>query len=401
MFLKTSRALTFCGILAIAGSGNEAFGQLFNNCCCCPPPVQCCPLPPIIHQQATLQTVPVTEYHAVKQTVQRPVIETTYVDQPVTEYRQVVENQTAVVPHVAYQNVTEYQTVQRDAGRWVTQYQTRPQMSPCEYDCRPDLFGWLNRTGYSARMAFTPKVYAEKTYVPNIVTQSVPIVRQVAVQGSHTVNYQVARMVPYTTTRKVAVNKVKMVAQEITTHHPVTVMKTMSVGTGLAYGSSFVPAPGAIVYGQPAAAPRTATLQPVPDASMSGKRSATLQPTPDPFSTATRPKSDSIKVTPKAPASLPDSLNNEADEMPEAKPASPNKKTSLSRPSRVTPSHYEDAAPGEEQSIERATYAEPEVASTTPSAVRVGRWVARRTPRPSGPVIPDTTISVASTKKAR
>src|SRR5262249_24217716 len=188
------------------------------------------------------------------------------------------ENKTAEIPTVSYQNVTEMRTVQRDCGHWIAQCHERPMMHPCEYDSRPDLFGMLNRTGYSVRMAFTPRVWTERTYVPNIVTQEVPVTRQVAVRGTQTVNYQVAKMVPITTTRKVAVNTVKMVAQEIVTQRPVTVFRTVPMGSSLAFG-------------EPAAAPTTTTA---------------LQPTPSTDAIAIQPKNSSKGPSPDRTAKRPD-----------------------------------------------------------------------------------------------
>ena len=244
--LSTSfRILTLSGALAAACSGSTAWGQCLPfNSCCCPP----------IRVTACYQTVPVTEYRECRQTVQRPIIETKYVEQPVTEYRQVVENKTAEVPTCTYQNVTEMQTVQRDCGHWVTQCYQRPQMTACQYDSRPDLLGFMNRTGYSLRMAFTPQSWTERVYVPNVVAEQVPVTRQVAVRGTQTINYQVAKVVPICTTRKVAVNTVRMVSQEIVTQRPVTVYKTVPMGSSLALGV-------------PAATPTTTTaLQPTNDA---------------------------------------------------------------------------------------------------------------------------------------
>ena len=244
MLPRSFRLLALAAGLAGAGSAGTAFGQCCVwNPCCCPPPVRV---------TACYQTVPVTEYREVRHTVQRPVVETAYVDQPVTEYRQVVENKTAEVPTVAYQNVTEMQTFQRDCGHWVTQYHQRPTLHPCQYDNRPDIFGFLNRTGYSIRMAFTPQVWAERMYVPNVVAEQVPVTRQVAVRGTQTVNYQVCRMVPVTTTRKVAVNTVRMVAEEIVTQRPVTVFKTVPLGSSLALGApATTPAPRAALQSTP------------------------------------------------------------------------------------------------------------------------------------------------------
>jgi hypothetical protein len=213
--------------LALAFSGSTAFGQCLPcNPFCCPP----------VRVAACYQTVPVTEMRECRQTVQRPKIETKIVEQPVTEYRQVVETKSAEVPTCTYQNVTEMRSVQRDCGGWVTQTHCRPQMTPCQYDNRPDLFGFINRTGFAVRMAFTPQQWNERVYVPNVVTTQVPVTRQVAVRGTQTVNYQVARMVPVTTTRKVAINTVRMVSEEIVTRQPVVVFKTVPFGSSLAQG---------------------------------------------------------------------------------------------------------------------------------------------------------------------
>jgi hypothetical protein len=227
MLFRSLRFFQWAAVLALASSGSTAFGQCLPcNPFCCPP----------VRVAACYQTVPVTEMRECRQMVQRPKIETKIIEQPVTEYRQVVETKTAEVPTCTYQNVTEMRSVQRDCGRWVTQTVCRPQMTPCQYDNRPDLFGFINRTGYSMRMAFTPQTWNERVYVPNVVTTQVPVTRQVAVRGTQTVNYQVSRMVPVTTTRKICINTVRMVSEEIVTRRPVTVFKTVPFGSSLALG---------------------------------------------------------------------------------------------------------------------------------------------------------------------
>ncbi|MCE9525351.1 MAG: hypothetical protein K8R36_04785, partial [Planctomycetales bacterium] len=72
-----TRIASACSLLAVAGTLTPAWGQVccYDPCCCPPPVVQQC-----------YQTVPVTEFRKVKQIVQRPVVETKYVDQPCTEY---------------------------------------------------------------------------------------------------------------------------------------------------------------------------------------------------------------------------------------------------------------------------------------------------------------------------
>lgn len=217
------------------------------SACCAPPPIACAPPQP----QFVMQ--PFTETRMVKQVVQRPVCETKMVNVPQTEYRQVVEDQVAQVPSVSYQsvpttayrpvveqqvrqvagvcyqNVTEMQCRQRDAGQWVTQYRCRPQVAPCAYDSRPGLFGALNRGFYSARMAVTPAVVAERTYVPNVITEQVPVTRQVAVPTTRQVAYNVTRMVPYQTTRQVAVPTTQQVTYKVTKMVPFTTMRQVAV----------------------------------------------------------------------------------------------------------------------------------------------------------------------------
>jgi len=350
MLFRSLRTLALSGVLAVAGSASTAFGQFWPNnnaCCCCPPPVRAC-----------YQTVPVTEYRECRQTVQRPVVETTYVDQPVTEYRQVTECKTAEVPTCTYQNVTEMRTVQRDCGQWVAQCHERPQISPCQYDGRPDIFGFVNRTGYSLRMAFTPRVWTERIYVPNVVAQQVPVTRQVAVRGSQTINYQVAKVVPITTTRKVAVNTVKMVAQEIVTQRPVTVYKTVPMGSSLALGI-------------PAASPTTTTA---------------LQPTPNAEATAILPKNGAKGPNPERMAKRP-MLNEGEDEAtfdrsePKAK-----KKTPPTQPEQGS---IKVPAPSDDEVTPAAGVAadEEEIAKADRP---IGRWVARKKAKTvSGPAFPE------------
>jgi len=262
MLFPRFRSLSFFGAVFVAGSVSTAWGQCcvpFNPCCC-----------PPIRVTACYKTVPVTEYRECRQTVQRPIVETKYVEQPVTEYKQVVETKTAEIPTCTYQNVTEMRTVQRDCGHWESHCVQRPQITPCQYDSRPDLFGFINRAGFSLRMAFTPQSWTEKVYVPNVVCQQVPVTRQVAVRGTQTVNYQVCKVVPVCSTRKVAVNTVRMVCEEIVTKRPVTVFKT-------------VPMDGALALGVPATAPTTTTA---------------LQPTNDSTPVAIKPKNSGTSMAP-------------------------------------------------------------------------------------------------------
>ncbi|HCS54123.1 hypothetical protein [Rubinisphaera sp.] len=190
-------------------------------------------------QQVVYRQVPVTEYRQVTQTVRKPVVETAYEDRQFTEYKTVYETKTATIPTVSYQNVTECQTVQRDMGRWVSYQQQNQKISPCAYDGSPGLFGMFNRTRQSIKNVFTPSVTTHRQYQPNIVAQQVPVTRQVAIRGEQTVSYQVARVVPETTTRQVAVRKIRWEDEQVVASLPVTSYRTVPIGTQTAYG--FVP----------------------------------------------------------------------------------------------------------------------------------------------------------------
>ena len=399
--------LLACGIIGgLTLTPTAAHGQvMYGDPCCCPAPCGpsflnpcarpcACAIPvaqpqPIAIPQVSYQQVPTTEYRAVRQTVQRPVVETAMVDQPVTEYRTVYETQTAQVPQTMYQNVTEYRTVSRDCGRWQTNYICRPQTSACDYDSSAGLLGSLNRTAYNVRMAFTPKVYAQRSWVSNIQTAQVPVTRQVAVQTMRTVAYQVPKTVAYTSSRKVAVNTVRMVAQEITVQQPVTVMKTVPVTTT------------AYAWGYPGMVGGTATA-------------TAIAPIPDPgVSTAIRPRTvieargpTPANPTPAAPArsaKLPESLNEGADDFKTNNGAAAPPKTSSRAPRTFDD---EGSVPVEDARPERSVTSEAQVAMKVPTAMRVGRWTARRTARPTtspdqGPALSPDAIVAQSSKTTR
>lgn len=358
MLFPRFRILTLSGALVAASSVSTALGQCCTpfNPCCCPP----------IRVTACYQTVPVTEYRECRQTVQRPIIETKYVEQPVTEYKQVVENKTAEVPTCTYQNVTEMRTVQRDCGHWETTCHQRPQMSPCQYDGRPDLFGFINRTGYSLRMAFTPQSWTERVYVPNVVCQQVPVTRQVAVRGTQTINYQVAKVVPICTTRKVAVNTVRMVCEEIVTKRPVTVFKTVPMGSSLALGV-------------PATAPTTTTA---------------LQPTNDSKTIAIQPKNSSKAAAPERTAKNVPSNLEDSDE--DAFERSDNNSGNTKKSSSIKSKKIVIPASGVSEDDEAIVKAERPI----------GRWVARKKTKAKsedsvveGPAFPEIAHSGAKRTK--
>jgi hypothetical protein len=248
----------------------------------------------------------------------------------------------------------------------VVNYQQRPKLHPCQYDARPDLFGAINRAAYAMRMAFTPDFYAQRTYVPNVVTQQIPIQRQVAVRGTQTVAYQVPKLVTVTTNRRVAVNRVRMVAQEIVARQPVTVFKTVPVGPAYAFGV-------------PASAPEAATaLQPTPDADL-GTR------------TAIRPKDSTRAPNTEKPAAR-NPLDDDADDIRSpaggARGSRTNRDESSSRsplPTVIEPrvgAIEKTGASLVEQPVERAA----------------GRWVARRKrAAPVGPELPSVALAEAGT----
>ncbi|MFQ5730326.1 MAG: hypothetical protein ACE5KM_00065 [Planctomycetaceae bacterium] len=236
-------------MMLLSAAPAQAHWVSANPCACYTPIARPC-----------YRTVPVTEYRQIRQIIHKPVYETKYVDQKVTAYRPVTERRTASVPTVNYQNVTEHRTVYRNCGYWRTRYECRHLPSPCEYDPRPHIFGWLNRTAYSIRATFTPRVVVRREFVPRVVAETIPTTRTVAHHGVRQVTYKVTRMVPYTTTRRVAVNTVRYVAQQVVRQQPVTVWRRIPIGTTIAYSVS------------PTFSSRTA-LQPTPDP-VSRKRTA-------------------------------------------------------------------------------------------------------------------------------
>lgn len=243
--------------------------------------------------QPCYQTVPVVEHQQVTQTVMRPVTETKYVDQQVTEYRPVVEQKTASIPVTTYQPVTEMQTVCQDRSYYATQYVPNCRVSPCQYDPRPGLMGWMNRTGYEIRSAFTPRYTAYRHYVPNRVAMQVPVTRHVAQHGTRQVTYNVTRYEPHTTTRQVAVNQTRWVAEQQTVTKPVVAYRTVPVGTTVAYAATG----SAVAFGG-------GTISNVaygPIQYHGGATATAFGPTPDPVSAkaATKVPSRSASNTPE------------------------------------------------------------------------------------------------------
>ena len=282
-----SRRLTFGAALGalVVSLQSTAQAQYYDGCGSCGPvmaqPIaQCTPIQPV--QQTCYQTVPITTYKREKQTVQVPTYETAYEDREYTEYRPVTRTREVEVPTVSYQTVSECRTVNRDMGRWTTNYHPIAKCAPCQVDPRPGLIGWMNRTGYSMRTAFTPNYTTSRQYVPNVVAYSVPYTRQVAVHGTRKVAVQETEMVAERKTQKVQVQKLVMKSQEVEVMRAQTAYRTVPIGTSMAYGSPFIGG-SQMAYGYPIienSSPRAA-LAPAPDP-ISAERSTFKEDSADP-----------------------------------------------------------------------------------------------------------------------
>ena len=308
-------------------------------------PVQTVRMQQVIHP--VYDTVHVTEMQPTKIKVQRPVSETKWVDQAVTEMRQVVEQRTVNVPTVDQQTITEYKQVQKQVGYYATKTEATGKVASCQYDNRPGVVGWMNRTGYDIRNAFVPTTKVSRTFVPQTMTCTVPCKRTVAVPGMKQVTYNVTSMVPQQTTRKVAVNTVRYEEVEITAMKPVTTARTMQVGTRVSYTPVGTTPGGGVTASGPSTGGPTA-----------------LSPTPDPAtSSARRPTTDRTANGAAEPVD-PNSFNSQ--------PAGPNRRTSYQ--------------PSPERDVDRGEVTDTVIPSRpalkTPSVVRVSQWVARTSPTP-------------------
>jgi hypothetical protein len=251
------------GLLICSLPCGTARAQFFGSSCGCGPVsgasvAAWTPMQPAY--SACYQTVPVTSYVQEKQTVEVPTYETDWETRKVTVYRPVTQTKEIEVPTVSYQNVTEYQTVNRDMGRWITRYHPVTKYAPCQVDPRPGVVGWFNRTGYSMRTAFMPNYTTSREYVPNLVTCNVPVTRQVAVRGTQRVSVQETRMVAEAREEKVQVQRLVMKKEQRVVMRPETSWRTVPIGTATAFG----PWIGGTqtVYGAPSS--RTAAA-PAPD----------------------------------------------------------------------------------------------------------------------------------------
>jgi hypothetical protein len=259
MSKNMSRVVPLLGALGLLAQAVPANAQgWFGNQCCPPPCPTCCAqtcMQPV--SIPCYRQVPVTHYEPYEQTVMKPVCRTEYIEQPVTVCRPIVEQRTAEVPECRYHPVTEFYPQTCDRGCYPTFCRCCPRVSPCQYDPNPGLIGWMNRTGYEMRMAFTPQYTYERRWVPNVITTQVPVTRQVAVQSVRRVTYNVTRMQTEIEHRRVAVNRVDMVPERVTMHRPVTVITQVPIGTSVAW----IPA-GSLVGGGSGTA---TALGPTPD----------------------------------------------------------------------------------------------------------------------------------------
>lgn len=225
-FTRASLLTALFGAVAAA----PASAQFYDPCNVCQP------VQPVA--QTCYQTVPVTEYRQEQRTVMKPITEMKTVEQKFTEVVPITEQRTADVPYVTYQNVTECQQVTRDLGGWQTAYQPVAKMAPCQYDPNPTFGGWLNRTAYSIRSSFTPNYRTVRSYQPNVVTQAVPVTRQVAVRQTRKVTYNVTRYETRESSRMVQVPTTRYEKVVENVNVPVTVYRTVPTGTAITYGVS-------------------------------------------------------------------------------------------------------------------------------------------------------------------
>lgn len=219
------------------GCGTAAVAQVSNPCAVAvaPAPVAtaCTYVQPV--RETVYRQMPVTKYRSVQKTAQRPVYKTAYEERDVTVYKTVNEQKTVDVPYTTYQTVQSCQTAQVDRSRWQTKYVATQKCAPCQYDSRPGFTGWMNRTGYELRSAFTPKYVARREYVPNVQNVSYAVNRRVPITASRKVTYNVARVVPTVEKQRVAVMKLEQEDYTYTAQVPYTEMQTVAVGTQTRY----------------------------------------------------------------------------------------------------------------------------------------------------------------------
>lgn len=353
-----ARFLTASGVLAVLAVASSAQAQLFGRGCDCAVPsvssvqsvsvssAAACQTVMQPVAQTCYQSVPVTEYHPVTQTVRRPKIEARIVNQDVVEYIPQTEVHTVDVPTVTYQNVTEQQQVCRNVAHVQTHIQQNYRPSPCEYDNRRNLMGWMNRSAYEFRSMFVPTHTVHRQMIPQTIVENVPVTRRVAVHGSKQVSYNVTKMVAQRSTRQVAMNHVSYEDVQTTTHVPRVVMKSVPIGTQM----SFTPL---------GPSSSSLSLQPTPDSAMSRS--------PAPNRSANSLKKDAFP----------------AENNPDQYKDQPIKPKQISYPQNpaanpvIQPEDRVTRSPETQTPVTRR--------SSPPSMVRVNKWVARTPKLPAGP----------------
>ena len=110
------------------------------------------------------QTVPITTYEPQRWTVMKPVVHTEMIEQPMTECRPICEHPDRSNPHL---HLSAGDRVRAADPRHGLLADLCPMHAPhVALPIRPEsgTLGWMNRTGYEMRMAFTPPV----TYQPPV-----------------------------------------------------------------------------------------------------------------------------------------------------------------------------------------------------------------------------------------
>ncbi len=216
--------------------GSAYSAPTFSTGSCAPvaTATSCTPIQPVY--STCYQRVPVTTYKQEEKKVRVPYYKTAYEDREVTTMVPVTRTRTVEVPTVSYKTVQQNHVVNRDMGRWVTNYQPVQKCKPCQVDPRPGMIGWLNRTGYSFRSAFTPNYRTSRQYVPKMMACNVASTRQVAVHGTRQVAVQETQMVAKKSTERVAVQKLAYRTETVQVSTPVTAYRTVPIGSALAFG---------------------------------------------------------------------------------------------------------------------------------------------------------------------
>jgi hypothetical protein len=228
------------------------------------------------------------------------------------------------------------QPVTVNQSYWQTQWQPVPKFSPCQYDNRPGLLGELNRMGYAMRNTFTPNYTARREFVPNVVASQVAVQRTVQVPTTRQVTYNVAKLVPVTTTQKVPVQRMVYEDQTVTAMVPVTTTQRVAVGT------------------------RTRMVY-------SGDLSTTASAANEPVPTAAKPSTNSASASEKGTTRFNSTPTKEA----------PIQYPTYHRDAEPTPDYHEAAKQPADA---------PAVASQTQPVIHMAGWRASR--RPANEIVP-------------